>query len=43
MIHKMSNTFSDEMLKVAILLEEEGADYYQKGAKNTKEKSVNFY
>jgi rubrerythrin len=32
----MPNTFSGvEMLKIAILLEEEGADYYQKGAKNT--------
>jgi rubrerythrin len=32
----MSNTFSSlEMLKIAILMEEEGADFYQKGAKNT--------
>ena len=32
----MSNTFSGlEMLKIAILMEEEGADFYQKGAKNT--------
>ncbi len=33
----MSNTFSSlEMLKIAILMEEEGADFYQKGATNTK-------
>lgn len=32
----MSNTFSSlEMLKIAIFMEEEGADFYQKGAKNT--------
>ena len=32
----MSNTFSSlEMLKIAILMEEEGADFYQNGAKNT--------
>lgn len=32
----MSNTFSGlEMIKIAILMEEEGADFYQKGAKNT--------
>lgn len=32
----MSNTFSGlEMLKIAILMEEEGAGFYQKGAENT--------
>lgn len=32
----MSNAFSSlEMLKIAILMEEEGADFYQKGANNT--------
>lgn len=32
----MSNTFSGlEMLKIAILMEEEGTDFYQKGAENT--------
>ena len=32
----MSNTFSGlEMLKIAIMMEVEGADFYQKGAENT--------
>lgn len=32
----MSNAFSSlEMLKIAILMEEEGADFYHKGANNT--------